>query len=190
MTTVVIAEKPSMARAIREGLGPQANRYEITNAFGHILEQAEPDAYLPGDVPKTAKGKKIWRMQDLPIRPTEWKKFPKRDAKDQLATIGALLNRPPSPSAANRGRRRADRISTSAGKGSLGPHAPQQHIGHWPLSPPVCRWRGTAYVPDSNSFGYGGTFLVITSSSIHGIQSRVSTRLWLPQSLSKPRNPW
>ncbi|MBU2762462.1 DNA topoisomerase 3 [Acidithiobacillus caldus] len=91
MTTVVIAEKPSMARAIREGLGPQANRYEITNAFGHILEQAEPDAYLPGDVPKTAKGKKIWRMQDLPILPAEWKKFPKRDAKDQLAKIGALL---------------------------------------------------------------------------------------------------
>ena len=32
-----------------------------------------------------------------------------------------------------------------------------------------------------NSFGYGGTFLVITSSSIHCIQSGVSTRLRLPQ---------
>lgn len=91
MTTVVIAEKPSMARAIREGLGPQARQYEITNAFGHILEQAEPDAYLPDSVPRTAKGKKVWRMEDLPIIPAEWKKFPKRDAKDQLAKIGALL---------------------------------------------------------------------------------------------------
>ena len=91
MPTVIIAEKPSMARAIREGLGAQARNYEITNAFGHILEQAEPDAYLPDSVPKTAKGKKVWRMEDLPILPAEWKKFPKRDAKDQLQKIGSLL---------------------------------------------------------------------------------------------------
>jgi len=91
MTTVVIAEKPSMARAIREGLGAAASKYEITNAFGHILEQAGPDEYLPGDIPKTAKGKKVWRMQDLPIIPGRWVKFPKKDAKDQLAKIGQLL---------------------------------------------------------------------------------------------------
>ncbi|UBU61435.1 hypothetical protein LDB30_09955 [Acidithiobacillus ferrooxidans] len=82
MSTVIIAEKPSMARAIREGLGSAASRFEITNAFGHILEQAEPDAYLPDSVPKTAKGKKVWRIEDLPILPQEWIKFPKREAKD------------------------------------------------------------------------------------------------------------
>ena len=91
MSTVIIAEKPSMARAIREGLGSAASRYEITNAFGHILEQAGPDEYLPGDVPKTAKGKKMWRMQDLPIIPDRWVKYPKKDAKEQLGKIGALL---------------------------------------------------------------------------------------------------
>ena len=91
MSTVIIAEKPSMARAIREGLGSAASRFEITNAFGHILEQAEPDAYLPDSVPKTAKGKKVWRIEDLPILPQEWIKFPKREAKDQLKKIGALL---------------------------------------------------------------------------------------------------
>ena len=91
MTTVIIAEKPSMARAIREGLGSVASRYEITNAFGHILEQAEPDEYLPDSVPKTAKGKKIWRIEDLPILPGQWIKHPKRDARDQLKKIGALL---------------------------------------------------------------------------------------------------
>ncbi len=91
MSVVVIAEKPSMARAIREGLGAEARKYEITNAFGHILEQAEPDAYLPDSVPKNAKGKKKWRMEDLPIIPDRWKKFPKRDAKEQLAKIGQLL---------------------------------------------------------------------------------------------------
>ena len=91
MSTVIIAEKPSMARAIREGLGSAASRFEITNAFGHILEQAEPDAYLPDNVPKTAKGKKVWRIEDLPILPQEWIKFPKREAKDQLKKIGTLL---------------------------------------------------------------------------------------------------
>lgn len=91
MTTVIIAEKPSMARAIKEGLGAEASRYVITNAFGHILEQAEPDAYLPDHIPKTAKGKKKWRMEDLPIIPQRWKKFPKRDAREQLDKIGQLL---------------------------------------------------------------------------------------------------
>lgn len=91
MSTLIIAEKPSMARAIREGLGSKASQYEITNAFGHILEQAEPDDYLPDDVPRTAKGKKKWRMEDLPIVPGEWIKHPKPDAKDQLKKIGQLL---------------------------------------------------------------------------------------------------
>ncbi|QFX96730.1 DNA topoisomerase 3 [Acidithiobacillus thiooxidans] len=92
MSTVIIAEKPSMARAIREGLGAKASQYEITNAFGHILEQAEPDDYLPDDLPRSPKTKKkIWRMEDLPILPGEWIKHPKPDAKDQLKKIGQLL---------------------------------------------------------------------------------------------------
>lgn len=90
---VIIAEKPSMARAIKEGLGTAAEKYVVTNAFGHILEQAEPDAYTPDDVPRTAKGKKKWRMQDLPIIPGQgrWKMVPKKEAKDQLGKIIGLL---------------------------------------------------------------------------------------------------
>ncbi|MEY2340938.1 DNA topoisomerase 3 [Acidithiobacillus sp. IBUN Pt1247-S3] len=91
MTTVIIAEKPSMARAIREGLGPRASQYEITNAFGHILEQVGPDEYLPDSVPRTGKGKKVWRMEDLPILPSQWIKHPKREAAAQLKKIGQLL---------------------------------------------------------------------------------------------------
>ncbi len=91
MTTVIIAEKPSMARAIKEGLGPAASRYNITHAFGHILEQAEPDDYLPDSVPRNTKGKKKWRMEDLPIIPEQWIKHPKPDAKAQLKKIGELL---------------------------------------------------------------------------------------------------
>ncbi|MBU2788414.1 DNA topoisomerase 3 [Acidithiobacillus sp. VAN18-1] len=91
MTTVIIAEKPSMASAIREGLGPRASQYEITNAFGHILEQAGPDEYLPDSVPRTSKGKKVWRMEDLPILPSRWIKHPKQKAAAQLKKIGQLL---------------------------------------------------------------------------------------------------
>ena len=88
MTQVVIAEKPSLAKAIREAVG---NAYFVTNAFGHIYEQAEPDAYLPDDLPRTKKGGKVWRAEDLPIIPATWKKVPKADAKEQIGKIRALL---------------------------------------------------------------------------------------------------
>lgn len=77
-----IAEKPSVAKAICAELGivkKGAGFNEckggntVTWCFGHLLEQAGPDAYTPDDVPVTKKGGKIWRMQDLPIFPSVWK---------------------------------------------------------------------------------------------------------------------
>ena len=89
---VVIAEKPSLARAIREALtGPEWAGYEITNAFGHIYEQAEPDEYLPDSLPKTRAGKKIWRREDLPIVPVQWLRNPKPDAAQQITKIRRML---------------------------------------------------------------------------------------------------
>jgi DNA topoisomerase-3 len=85
---LVIAEKPSLARAIREAIGAD---YTVTNAFGHIYEQAEPDDYLPDNVPRTAKGTKKWRIEDLPIIPATWLKNPKPDAKEQIGKIRDLL---------------------------------------------------------------------------------------------------
>ena len=88
---LVIAEKPSMARAIKDVVGRE---YEVTNAFGHILELAEPDDYLSDSVPLNPKtGRKIWRDRDLPIIPVNWKQIPKREAKDQLRKIGDLLKK-------------------------------------------------------------------------------------------------
>lgn len=97
-----IAEKPSVAKAISTELGVVSrgngfitckNDTVVTWCFGHLLEQAEPDAYLPDDIPKTKKGKKIWRLQDLPIFPQSWIMLTKGDAgaKKQLAAIGKLL---------------------------------------------------------------------------------------------------
>ncbi|MHB8199623.1 MAG: DNA topoisomerase 3 [Acidithiobacillus sp.] len=86
---LIIAEKPSLAKAIRDVVGKD---YTVTNAFGHILEQAEPDEYTPADVPVNPKtGKKRWRLEDLPIFPQQWIKRPKPDAKDQLMKIKGML---------------------------------------------------------------------------------------------------
>lgn len=86
---LIIAEKPSLAKAIRDVVGKE---YTVTNAFGHILEQAEPDEYTPADVPVNPKtGKKRWRLEDLPIFPQTWIKHPKPDAKDQLMKIKGML---------------------------------------------------------------------------------------------------
>lgn len=64
-----IAEKPSVAKAIVAELGCVTrgdgfitckDGSVVTWCFGHLLEQAEPDAYLPDDVPRTKK-----RIQSL-----------------------------------------------------------------------------------------------------------------------------
>ena len=85
---VFIAEKPSVAKAIINELGTVKklngavlckNNIYVTWCFGHLLEQAEPDAYLPEDIPVGKKGNKIWRVQDLPIFPQKWILQPKKD---------------------------------------------------------------------------------------------------------------
>jgi DNA topoisomerase-3 len=94
-----IAEKPNVARAIAGVLGVtgKGNGYivcgndTITWCFGHMLEQAEPDEYTPDDVPRGSNGKKLWRVDDLPIIPQSWVLNPKEDAKEQLTVIGSLL---------------------------------------------------------------------------------------------------
>jgi DNA topoisomerase-3 len=96
---LVIAEKPSVARAIAAELGVtgrgdgfiECGDTTITWCFGHLLEQADPDAYTPDDVPRTTSGRKQWRQQDLPILPQTWILRPRPDARQQLGVIGRLL---------------------------------------------------------------------------------------------------
>jgi DNA topoisomerase-3 len=93
--TLVIAEKPSVARdlaAALPGSFKQArdkthlvgDEYVVTWAVGHLVGLAEPDAYDP-------KLKK-WRFADLPILPEEFKLVPNdaRAAK-QLGAIHRLM---------------------------------------------------------------------------------------------------
>ena len=95
-----IAEKPSVAKAIAQELGEPTkkdgfiqcgDKDKVTWCFGHMLEQAEPDEYTPDDVPRGKNGKKIWRVDELPIIPNAWVLLPKNDAKKQLTVIGNLL---------------------------------------------------------------------------------------------------
>ncbi|MHB1608445.1 MAG: DNA topoisomerase III [Acidiferrobacter thiooxydans] len=95
-----IAEKPSLGKAIAAQLLGQkkaarthivCDNVTVTWAFGHLFELAEPDHYLAATVPTNGSGKKKWRLEDLPIMPQAWQKVAKSSAKDQLASIKALL---------------------------------------------------------------------------------------------------
>lgn len=89
---LIIAEKPSLARAIAEALPGSMHRQDgaitcghttVTWCLGHLLEQAPPDAYDPAD--------KQWRLDRLPIVPKRWKLTPRPKARGQLAVIRKLL---------------------------------------------------------------------------------------------------
>jgi DNA topoisomerase-3 len=94
-----IAEKPSVAQALASELGQtskgqgfiECGKDIVTWCFGHMFEQAEPDDYTRDDVPRNGSGKKVWRVDELPIIPGNWILKPKDDAKKQLAVIGKLL---------------------------------------------------------------------------------------------------
>ena len=91
MKRLFIAEKPSLGRAIAQGLGKctagdgciYAGNDVVTWCFGHILEQCSPEEYDE----KYAK----WRIEDLPILPSAWKMKVKQSAAKQYKIIRALV---------------------------------------------------------------------------------------------------
>lgn len=102
MSKLFVAEKPSVAKAIIAELGTKsrADGYVetksgdiVTWCFGHLMQLAGPDDYLPNDIPTSKSGSKIWREQDLPILPNSWKLCVKSDCKKQFKIIGQLLKK-------------------------------------------------------------------------------------------------
>jgi DNA topoisomerase III len=95
MKTLVVAEKPSVARDIVDALpgsfDENANFYEgdeyvVTFAVGHLLELSDPEDYDPAW--------KSWKLDNLPIIPTEFRVRPRdKKAEKQLKTIHKLLAR-------------------------------------------------------------------------------------------------
>ncbi len=89
-----IAEKPSLARAIadvlpkphRKGDGfiECGNGQVVTWCIGHLLEQAQPDAYDS----RYAR----WNLQDLPIVPEKWQLQPRASVTKQLNVIKRFIH--------------------------------------------------------------------------------------------------
>lgn len=90
-----IAEKPSLARAIASGIGVGKNfdsyislnggNEIVTWCYGHILKQLNPDEY--------AEKYRAWRMEDLPIIPSQWKLKVKTEAAKQFKIIRELIGK-------------------------------------------------------------------------------------------------
>ncbi|WOT03982.1 DNA topoisomerase III [Shewanella youngdeokensis] len=88
-----IAEKPSLGRAIAdvlpkplkkgEGFIRAANGDCVSWCVGHLLEQAEPDAYAPEY--------KSWKFDHLPIVPDVWKMKPKYKMRGQISVLRGLV---------------------------------------------------------------------------------------------------
>lgn len=99
MTTVILAEKPSQARAYAAAFA-QSQKGEgqikvadpilpadtvITYGFGHLVEMALPEAY--------DASYKHWSLKKLPIFPDQYKYLVPRDKKKQFNIVANLLKR-------------------------------------------------------------------------------------------------
>ncbi|MHA7879027.1 MAG: DNA topoisomerase III [Saccharospirillum sp.] len=91
---LIIAEKPSLARAIVDALSGKARkdtgcyRFDqsddvVTWCIGHLLEQAEPEAYNPAF--------KRWSHDTLPILPDPWQWVPRKQVSQQLSVLRQLI---------------------------------------------------------------------------------------------------
>ncbi|NMZ14656.1 type IA DNA topoisomerase [Pseudomonas proteolytica] len=98
---LLVGEKKSLIEAVLNVL-PGRNdeearthiirgNYHCVWLTGHAYEQAKPDHYLPEDLPKTSKGNKVWRSQDLPIIPQQWVLIPKDARRPTLAKLKEFL---------------------------------------------------------------------------------------------------
>jgi DNA topoisomerase-3 len=93
--TLVITEKPSVARDIAAALPGSFEKHEgylesgdyvVTYAVGHLVELADPEEY--------GKQFKRWRYADLPIVPDPFKLRPRDDkSRKQLKVIHGLMAR-------------------------------------------------------------------------------------------------
>lgn len=93
MKTLVLAEKPSVAREIARVMGSrdkhkshfEGPKYVVTWALGHLVGLAEPEEY---------DGKyKQWSLEDLPILPGKMKLKVLRESSHQFKAVQQLMRR-------------------------------------------------------------------------------------------------
>lgn len=90
-----IAEKPTLAKAIANGLGKNVNNDGyikiagtddiVTWCFGHILEQSTPEEY--------DDKYKVWKIEDLPIVPEIWKLKVSKSCVKQFKIVKDLISK-------------------------------------------------------------------------------------------------
>ncbi|WP_249963198.1 DNA topoisomerase III [Histophilus somni] len=90
-----LCEKPSQGRDIAKVLGATQKgegylstadgTIVVTWARGHLVEQFSPEQYDPA--------LKAWRLDTLPIIPSQWQVSPKPDAKKEYKTVMTLLKK-------------------------------------------------------------------------------------------------
>lgn len=93
MKTLVLAEKPSVARDIARVLhcskklngALEGNQYIVTWALGHLVTLADPEAY--------DKKYKVWDMQDLPMLPRRMKLVVIPQTSKQFNAVKAQMTR-------------------------------------------------------------------------------------------------
>lgn len=101
----IIAEKPSLARNIVEGIGKMNKRngyyenaeYIVTYAFGHLFSLCDIEDYMPEKPISPIR----WKMEGLPCFPEKFRfrlkngddGKPDEGVKKQFETISALINR-------------------------------------------------------------------------------------------------
>ena len=93
MKSIVIAEKPSVARDIARVLGCnqkgngflEGKQYIVTWALGHLVTHAQPEQY-DNDF-------KEWKMDTLPIIPKPFKLVPIKQSMKQFNAVKSQLQR-------------------------------------------------------------------------------------------------
>jgi len=93
MVRLIVAEKPSMGRAIAAALGLsgsgrssiQDDKLIVTWCIGHLVESLPPEGYDPA--------LKQWRLDSVPIFPPEFAYAPIAQTKDQFDVVARLLTR-------------------------------------------------------------------------------------------------
>ena len=88
----VLAEKPSVARAIAEVIGAkkrkkgyfEGNDYVVSWCIGHLVELAQPEDYK--------EQWKKWNYESLPILPDVWQHVVKENTKEQYEVLYKLFH--------------------------------------------------------------------------------------------------
>lgn len=91
--TLVLAEKPSVARDLARVLGCSQNgngcimgsKYIVTWALGHLVTLADPEAY--------SNKYKAWNLEDLPMLPNKMELVVIKQTAKQFGAVKSLLHR-------------------------------------------------------------------------------------------------